>query len=77
MRAAFFPEEDAIIIDFNLESFDHGKALDASRYLMFDANGNLTAAQFLDVSKGVDLADIPDAKYLGQFLERHGVKVMP
>ena len=78
MSIKFYPEEDAIYIRiFDLE-IAYGKDLDDRRHLDFSQDGRVVGIEFLTVSDGVDLDDIPDVDMgeLISLLDKSGIKML-
>lgn len=60
MRAAFYPEEDALDIILTDNDFSYGKLLDDCSHLRFSEDNEVIGVEFLQVSEGVDLSAIPE-----------------
>ncbi len=77
MRATFYPEEDALDFILTDSDFSYGKALDDRRHLRFSEDDEVIGVEFLQVSEGVDLSDIPERvkSAIIPILEQRHVKV--
>lgn len=59
MKLEYDREADAIYIQITKEPFGCTKELDNTRRIDYDADGNPTGIEFLSVSRGIDLRDLP------------------
>lgn len=72
IRLEYDPQVDALAIDF--PGADPGASarvvrLDRDRVLDYDASGRLISIELLNVSRGVDLAGLPEADVVRRALE--------
>lgn len=77
MQVTFYPDEDAIYFTLSDEPFAYGKDLRDKTHLNFSVDGEVIGVEFLSISDGVDLSDIPEkVKYaISPVLEERGVKL--
>lgn len=77
MKIYRYPKEDAVYIKFSSASFKYGKDLDDKRHLNFSAKDELIGIEFLSVSQGVELDDIPgiERAKVASELEARNIKV--
>lgn len=54
-----------------------GLNLDDSRYIDYGEDNLPIGVEFLGVSQGVDLEDVPEAEAIAQLLAEHKVKIRP
>lgn len=72
LRVEYDPTADAVAIDF--PGFGAGASarmvcLDRDRTLDYDADGRLVSIELLNVSRGVDLKDLPEAEVVAGALD--------
>lgn len=72
LRVEYDPAVDALAIDF--PGFGPGASarmvrLDRDRALDYDASGRLVSIELLNVSRGVDLTDLPEAEVITRALD--------
>ncbi|WP_217923633.1 DUF2283 domain-containing protein [Miltoncostaea oceani] len=72
LRVEYDPVVDALAIDF--PGFGAGASarmvrLDRDRALDYDASGRLVSIELLNVSRGVDLTDLPEAEVITRALD--------
>lgn len=60
MRVTFYPDEDALYIGISEKEFSYGKDLDEFKHLNFSEDHEVIGVEFLSVSHGVDLSNIPE-----------------
>jgi uncharacterized protein YuzE len=77
MKASFYPEEDILYVNLSDKPFAYGRDLDDARHLNCSQDGSIIGIEFLYVSQGVDLSDIPDevVRAISPILESRGVRV--
>jgi uncharacterized protein YuzE len=78
MRATFYTDEDALYIKLSDSKFSYGKDLDDRRHLNFSEDDEIIGIEFLQVSDGVDLTDIPEKvkALIDPILAQRHVKVL-
>ena len=59
MEIAFYTDADAVYVEFQDRHPTGGRILDLARHVDLGPHGETIAVEFLGVSKGVDLNDIP------------------
>ncbi len=76
MRLEHDPRADAIYV-YLREGVERafGQNLDDSRYVDFGADSRPIGVEFLHVSRGVNLDDVPEREAVGRLLARHKIKV--
>ena len=72
LRVEYDPTADALAIDF--PGFGAGASarmvrLDRDRALDYDADGRLVSIELLNVSRGVNLQDLPETEVVSRALE--------
>ncbi len=55
--------------------FAYNKVLDDRRVIDCAEDGHAIGVEFLNVSHGVDVRDVPEQAAIGRMLEEHNVKV--
>lgn len=63
------PEADALYIRLSDKERDHTTSLDDERHIDYAADGTPVGVEFLTVSLGIDLRDIPEAEGIAALLE--------
>lgn len=77
MHKVIFDEKgDALYIVFGTEKTASTKCIDENRYVDYDSNGTPAAVEFINVSDGVELGDLPHRSTLEQVVAGLGIKVM-
>jgi uncharacterized protein YuzE len=70
MHVSFDPEADAVYVDLREP---HGRVrtreLDRRRRVDYDERGDVCGVEFLFVSDGIDLTDVPEAERIRQVLK--------
>jgi len=75
MRLLKYPESDAIVVDeLSIERYDHSEVLDEDRVIRYGLSGEPIAVEFLGVSEGVNLKDIPQGREIAALLAEHHIK---
>ena len=69
-------EADAIYIRLSDKDYSYGEELDRERRVDYAADGAPIGVEFLCVSTGVDLRDLPEQKTIAELLAQHRVKVL-
>ena len=71
------PQADAAYAVFSEDEIKRTKKLDSYRLLDLDAQGEVVGIEFLRVSQGVDLSDLPRRGELRTLFDEHHIKRMP
>jgi uncharacterized protein YuzE len=69
-------EADDVYITLRDAPYAYGDDLDCSRRVDFSADGQPVGIELLDVSRGVNVTDLPDQVAVGRLLERNGIRLM-
>jgi uncharacterized protein YuzE len=75
MRFDLDPDADAIYITLRDEAFVFGEDLDHARHIDFGADRIPIGVELLNVSRGVNVVDLPDQERIAQLLHQHGIVV--
>ena len=77
MKITWYTEEDALYVRFGETSIASGQDLDDDRHLDKAKDGSLIGIEFLNISNGVNLDDIPEPfeHKLEPLLRERGIKV--
>jgi uncharacterized protein YuzE len=75
MRVEFDREADAIYVTLRDGKYRRGKDLDDHRRVDYDADGNPIGIEFLFVSHGVNVDDIPASEQVAAELAKHKIRV--
>jgi len=75
MRLEHDSEADAIYVYLSDAPVGYSTILDDARNLDYSADGQVIGVELLNVSRGVDLRDIPYQAEIGHLLEEHNIKV--
>lgn len=59
MHLSYDKAADAVYVYFTRNEIDHTDELSESTNVDYDANGDPVGVEFLDVSDGIDLGDVP------------------
>lgn len=73
MKLLEYPESDGIVIELSDAPYDHSDQLDEDRVIRYSANGDPIAVEFLGVSEGVNLIDIPQRAEIVALLAKHHI----
>ena len=78
MRVIYYPEEDALYIQLLDSHVSHGRAVDDRRHVDYTTTGEVAGVEFLYVSDGIDLNDIPDVDtgLLESLLDKMAPRIM-
>ena len=69
-------EADAVYILLDDKPYSYGKKVDKSRRVDYAQDGTAIGVEFLYVSDGVDVSDLPvEERAIGRLLEEHNLKV--
>ena len=69
-------EADAIYIRLSDNDYSYGEELDRERRIDYAADGTPIGVEFLCVSTGVDLRNLPKQKTIADLLAKHRIKVL-
>lgn len=69
------PAADAVYIQFNEHPVAVTRELDDARMIDYDAAGQPTGVEFLDVSQGINLEQIPEARRIAETLVDAGFAI--
>lgn len=75
MKMTYDKEADAVYIYITKAPYSRGRKLDDQRRIDYDAEGNVRGIELLNVSRGVDLQDIPEQAKIARLLEEQNLKV--
>jgi uncharacterized protein YuzE len=70
------PEADAIYVRLSDRPYARTEELDDRRNVDYDAEGRAVGVEFLSVSKGVDLSEVPQAASVAEALKALPVKIL-
>jgi hypothetical protein len=73
MKLLDYPESDGIVVVLSDAPYDHSVALDEDRVVRYAASGDPIAVEFLGVSEGVNLNDIPKRREISDLLAKHHI----
>lgn len=69
-------EADAVYILLSKKPYSYGKKIDKRRRVDYAQDGTPIGVEFLYVSDGVDVSDLPiDERRIGRLLEEYNLKV--
>lgn len=71
MRFNFYPDADALYVEFDESPYHHSKELDEDRVIHYADDGRVIGVKFLGVGDGVFLADVPRADEISAALDRY------
>jgi uncharacterized protein YuzE len=74
-HARFSPTADAIYVYLNDQPVAYTKELDDYRLIDYSADGAVVGIEFLGVSGGIDLSDIPFEKTVEQLIGDLGLDI--
>ncbi len=69
------PEADAIYVRLRDLPYAYGEDIDHERRIDYAADGTPIGVELLDVSRGVNLDDLPEQTALGSLLVAHSINV--
>lgn len=52
------------------------RKLDSQRVVDYDAKGEVLGIEFLAISRGVDLADLPYSSELARLFDEHNIRIL-
>jgi hypothetical protein len=68
--------EDAVSVWLHDAPIHYSRDLEGQRFVYYDADENIICYEFHDVSRGVDVRDLPHAEQLAQLLREHGITLL-
>jgi YD repeat-containing protein len=77
LRVEYDPAVDALAIDFagfGGRASAHTRRLDRDRAVDYDADGHLVSIELLNVSRGVNLEDLPESEVVSNALDLLAVR---
>lgn len=74
-QVTYDPEADAVYIRLRDLPYAFGEDLDHARHIDYAADRKPIGVELLNVSKGVNLEDLPERSALARALEKHNIKV--
>jgi uncharacterized protein YuzE len=75
MKITYDKEADAVYIYVSDAPYVRGKKLDGQRRIDYDSDGDVRGIELLNVSRGVDLHDLPFQAKVARLLEEQNLKV--
>jgi uncharacterized protein YuzE len=76
LKLEYDPEADAAYVYLRDTKRTSGKHLDDARYIDYDAQDRPVGVEFLGVSRGVNLADVPESDGIKQLLREQHINVL-
>jgi uncharacterized protein YuzE len=76
LTARYDPDADAAYVRLSNGKYDVTEELDDRRNIDYDAEGCALGVEFLYVSDGIDLSDLPRAAEIDAALRRAGLRVL-
>jgi uncharacterized protein YuzE len=76
MMLEYDPAADAVYVELSDRPVDHTDELDADRMVDYDAAGEVVGYEFLNVSRGVELRDLPHRDALAGLFEGRNFRVL-
>jgi uncharacterized protein YuzE len=71
MNFIFYPDSDALYVEFSRKPYARADELDEDRVIHYDAKGAPIGVKFLAISEGVSLRDVPHADEIGRVLDQY------
>jgi uncharacterized protein YuzE len=75
IRLTYDREADAVYVYLSEKPYDHGKRLGNRRRIDYASDGTVVGIEFLYVSDGVDVSDLPEQEQISRLLEEQNLKV--
>jgi uncharacterized protein YuzE len=77
MRLEYDPSADAAYVELDDDrTVDWTHELDQNRFVDYAEDDRVLGYEFLNVSRGVDLADLPDRDVLSQLFQAHNIRIL-
>lgn len=76
MMLEYDPAADAAYVELSDRAVDHTGELDEDRMVDYDADGGVVGYEFLNVSRGVELRDLPHREQLPPLFEGRNIHVL-
>ncbi len=73
IKAKYDKEADAIYIYLSNKAYAYGKDLDEVRRIDYASDNTPIGIELLDVSKGININDLPDRKGISAYLSKHNI----
>jgi uncharacterized protein YuzE len=70
------PQSDALYVELSDRPYARTEELDHRRNIDYDADGCAIGVEFLSVSKGVDLSEVPQAAAIAEALRGLPIKIL-
>jgi len=74
LKLELAPDANAGYVSLSDGEVKNTRKLDQSRLLDLDAQGAVVGIEFLNVSRGVDLSDLPRQRELRQLFDKHQIR---
>ncbi len=74
MKLELDKDADAVYVMINPNDVAQTTKVDANRLIDYDANGAVVGIEFLNISHGADLADLPFHDKLVELFDQHHLK---
>jgi YD repeat-containing protein len=76
MMLEYDPTADAAYVELSGRPVDRTDELDQDRMVDYDADGRVVGYEFLNVSRGVELRDLPHRDELAGLFEGRNIRVL-
>jgi len=76
MRIDYDPKADTVYVKLREGAEVYGEDIDSNRGVDYDAEDRPVGVEFLNVSGGVDVADLPEQKELARLLAARHIRVL-
>lgn len=74
MRLSIDRQANAAYVTISDRPVRRTKELDSQRIVDYDADGEIVGIEFLAISSGVDLSELPHRPELARLFEDHGIR---
>jgi len=68
-------QANALYVYLRDAPYAYGKSLDDARHIDYGADDQPIGVEFLNVSRGVNVDDVPEQRRIGRALEEYNIKV--
>ncbi len=75
MRVGYDERANAVYVYLRDAPYAYGKSLDDARHIDYSADGRPIGVEFLNVSKGVNVDDVPERSAITRALEDRQINV--